>query len=74
MSALQNLPPNLSYLSPVGFRFQLQKFSEVDYFCQAATIPGVSLSTMPVQLPYKDIEEPGQEVTYEELTFRFIVD
>ena len=74
MSALQNLPPNLSYLSPVGFRFQLQKFSEVDYFCQAATIPGVSLSTMPVQLPYKDIEEPGQEVTYEELTIRFIVD
>ena len=59
MSALQNLPENLSYLSPIGFKFQLLNFPEVNYFCQAANIPGISISTLPVPLPLKDIEEPG---------------
>jgi len=74
MSALQNLPANLSYLSPVGFKFSLANFPEVTYFCQSANIPGISLSTIPIPLPYKDIEEPGDTVTYEELTIRFIID
>ncbi|HIK66992.1 MAG TPA: hypothetical protein EYF95_03345 [Flavobacteriales bacterium] len=74
MSALQNLPANLSYLSPVGFKFSLANFPEVTYFCQAANIPGISLSTIPIPLPYKDIEEPGDTVSYEELTIRFIID
>ncbi len=74
MSALQNLPTNLSYLSPVGFKFSLANFPEVTYFCQAANIPGISLSTVALPLPLKDIEEPGDTVTYDELTIRFIVD
>ena len=47
MSALQNLPTNFSYLSPVGFKFSLANFPEVTYFCQAANIPGNTLK------PYK---------------------
>ena len=74
MSALQNLPSNLSYLSPVGFKFSLANFPDVTYFCQAANIPGISLSTLQIGLPLKDIEEPGDIVSYEELAIRFIVD
>ena len=43
MSALQNLPSNINYLSPVGFRFTLANFPDVNYFCQAANIPGLSI-------------------------------
>ena len=56
MSALQNLPTNISYLSPIGFRFILSNFPEVTYFCQAANIPGVSLAGIDFPTPIKNIQ------------------
>ena len=64
MSALQNQPTNTSFLSPIGFKFQLNNFPEVNYFCQAATLPGISIGTIPVPTPLKQIE----------LSIRFVVD
>jgi len=32
MSALQDQPINTSFLSPIGFKFQLNNFPEVNYF------------------------------------------
>ena len=74
MSALQSLPSNFNYLSPIGFKFQLLNFPEVTYFCQAANIPGISIGTIILPQPYVDIQDPGNEVSYEELTIRFVVD
>ena len=74
MSALQNLPSNISYLSPIGFRFILSNFPEVTYFCQAANIPGVSISGIEFPTPLKNIQFSGDEVAFEELTIRFVVD
>ena len=74
MSALQNLPSNISYLSPIGFRFILSNFPEVTYFCQAANIPGVSISGVEFPTPLKNIQFSGDEVAFEELTIRFVVD
>ena len=74
MSALQGQPINTSFLSPIGFRFQLNNFPDVNYFCQAATLPGISIGTIPVPTPLKQIELSGDEVSFEELTIKFIVD
>ena len=74
MSALQNQPSNYSFLSPIGFKFQLNNFPEVNYFCQAATLPGISIGTIPVPTPLKQIELSGDEVTFEELSIRFVID
>tara|TARA_Y100000310_G_scaffold92895_1_gene90496 strand:- start:823 stop:1380 length:558 start_codon:yes stop_codon:yes gene_type:complete len=74
MSALQNLPSNISYLSPIGFRFILSNFPEVTYFCQAANIPGVSIGGIDFPTPLKNIQFSGDEVTFEELSIRFVVD
>ena len=74
MSALQNQPDNISFLSPIGFKFQLGNFPEVNYFCQAATLPGISIGTIAVPTPLKTIELSGDEVTFEELSIRFVVD
>ena len=74
MSALQNLPSNISYLSPIGFRFILSNFPEVTYFCQAANIPGVSLAGIDFPTPMKNIQFSGDEVSFEELSIRFVVD
>ena len=74
MSALQSLPDNLSYLSPIGFRFLLNNRPHVQYFCQSANVPGVSIGTVPVSTPLKIYPVAGDEVTFEELSIRFIID
>ena len=74
MSALQNLPSNINYLSPVGFRFTLANFPDVNYFCQAANIPGLSIGGIDVGTPLRNIQIAGDEVSFEELTIQFVVD
>ena len=74
MSTLQALPSNISYLSPAGFKFALGRYPDVIYFCQSAGLPGVNISTIPFITPLKDLDAPGDEVTFDDLTFKFIVD
>jgi hypothetical protein len=74
MSALQDQPINTSFLSPIGFKFQLNNFPAVNYFCQSATLPGISISAIDVPTPLKTIAMAGDEVTFEELSIKFIVD
>ncbi len=74
MSALQDQPINTSFLSPIGFKFQLNNFPEVNYFCQSATLPGISISAIDVPTPLKTIAMAGDEVAFEELSIKFIVD
>ena len=74
MSALQDQPINTSFLSPIGFKFQLNNFPAVNYFCQSATLPGVSISFIEVATPLKSIQMSGDEVSFEELSIKFIVD
>jgi|TARA_B110000263_G_C15200130_1_gene460250 hypothetical protein len=74
MSALQSLPSNLSYLSPVSFKFAVGRYPAVNYFCQTANLPGVSISTIPFITPLKNVEDPGDEVMFEQLSIRMIID
>ena len=74
MSTLQALPSNISYLSPAGFKFALGRYPDVNYFCQSAGLPGVNISTIPFITPLKDLDAPGDEVTLDDLTIKFIVD
>ena len=74
MSVLQDQPINTSFLSPIGFKFQLNNFPEVNYFCQSATLPGISIGSISVPTPLKAIDIAGDEVAFEELSIKFIVD
>ena len=74
MSALQDQPINTSFLSPIGFKFQLNNFPAVNYFCQSASLPGISISAIDVPTPLKTIAMAGDEVNFEELSIKFIVD
>ena len=64
MSALQGQPINTSFLSPIGFKFQLNNFPEVNYFCQSANLPGISISSISVPTPLKAIDLAGDEVNF----------
>ena len=74
MYALQGQPTNINILSPNGFKFQLCNFPEVNYFVQSASLPGISISSISVPTPLKAIDLAGDEINFEELTIKFIVD
>ena len=74
MAAVSKLPDNLSYLSPVGFRFSVKKLPAVNYFCQAANIPGLSTTAIPIDLPVSRMYVEGLKPEFEDLTIRFVVD
>ena len=65
---------NRNFLSPVGFKFTLAKYPKVAFFSNSARIPELSLGTA-IQPSYlKDIDVPGEKLTYGDLTIRFLVD
>ena len=65
---------NRNFLSPVGFKFTLAKYPKISFFSNSARIPELSLGTA-VQPSYlKDIDVPGEKLTYGDLTIRFLVD
>ena len=65
---------NRNFLAPVGFKFTLAKYPKVSFFSNSARIPELSLGTA-IQPSYlKDIDIPGEKLTYGDLTIRFLVD
>ena len=65
---------NRNYMSPVGFKLVLTKTPKVDFLCQSANIPSISMGTA-IQPSYlKDIPVPGDKVLYDDLNVRFLVD
>jgi len=65
---------NRNYMSPLGFKLILSKTPKVDFLCQSANIPGISMGTALQPTYLKDIPVPGDKVLYEDLTIRFLVD
>ena len=65
---------NRNYMSPLGFKLILTKTPKVDFLCQSANIPSISMGTA-IQPSYlKDIPVPGDKVLYDDLNVRFLVD
>ena len=65
---------NRNYMSPLGFKLIITKTPKVDFLCQSANIPQISMGTA-IQPSYlKDIPVPGDKVLYDDLSIRFLVD
>ena len=65
---------NRNLLSPTGFKFTLAKHPKVDFFSNSARIPEISLGTTNQPSYLKDIDVPGDKLTYGDLSLRFLVD
>tara|TARA_R100000988_G_scaffold73713_1_gene38452 strand:+ start:485 stop:1036 length:552 start_codon:yes stop_codon:yes gene_type:complete len=72
--ALSNQIANRNFLAPVGFKFSLSKFPKVTFFSNTARIPDITLGTAIQSTYLKDIDLPGEKLTYGELNVRFLVD
>ena len=67
-------PSIIDYASPIQFRFTCAKLPTVEFFCQTANIPGITLGTADVETPLKNIPMPGDKLTYGDLNVSFLVD
>jgi len=68
-------PSNRNFLNPIGYLLKLEKFEGVDFFCQTANIPDVSMPTTEVASPFRNLPiVPGGGVTFGDFSVRFIVD
>lgn len=65
---------NRNFLSPIGFKFTLTRYPKVNFFCNYARIPEISLGTAIQSSPFKDLDVPGEKLTYGDFNLRFLVD
>lgn len=71
---LSNQIGNRNFLSPVGFKFILTKAPKAVFFCNSARIPEITLETTIQPTYLKDLDIPGEKLSYGDLNLRFLVD
>jgi len=63
-----------NFLTPTGFLFQVQRMPKISYFGNAINVPGMDLGVA-LQTNYlTDIPRPGEKLTFNDLTLRFLID
>jgi hypothetical protein len=65
---------NRNFLSPIGFKFTLQKKPKIDFFSNTAIIPGINLGVAMQPTPLKALPVPGETLTFDDFTLKFMVD
>ena len=68
-------PDNKSFLSPIGFRFSIQRLPHVNYFCTSASIPDLTMGQIDtVENTFIKLPVPGDKLLFGLLNLRFRVD
>lgn len=68
------VPSNINPLSPTGFRFNIAKIPQIEFFCQEVNLPDITLGEVPVGTPFSKIHVPGDMLDFGTLDLQFLVD
>ena len=71
MSAI-NVPANKNFLSPLGFRFILNRAPNLNFHVQAVTVPGLNLSYAETPTPFVPLPNSGK-ITHGDFNVTFRV-
>lgn len=72
---VENQPTNRNFLAPVGFKFDLDIFPGVDFFCQSVNVPDISVGSTEVSTRYRGIPiASAGGVQFGDLRLKFIID
>ena len=63
-----------NFLSPVGFKINVKRLPNVEFFTQRAIIPSVSAGLVETGTPLSNYYSTGDRLLYSELDLSFIVD
>lgn len=67
-------PSSTSLLQPSKFQLSFKRLPDVQYFCQKADIPSVSLNALEQPTPFKNKPVAGNKITYETLDIEFLLE
>lgn len=65
---------NRNFLSSLQSQLVIRRLPNVEFFCQRAVIPGVSMVAAQEMSPFVTIKKPGDVVNFNEFQVTFIVD
>jgi len=74
MAAINRNPQNTNPLVPNKFQVNFTRLPNTTYFCQSASLPGLSIGEAIRNTPSVDLYSPGDKLIYDLLTFTFIID
>ena len=74
MNPFLNQISNRNFLSPSGYKFTLTRNPKVDFFSTTVNIPGINLGVAVQSNYFKDIPVPGDKISFDDFTLKFIVD
>ena len=74
MPATDQQPDNANYLSPLGFRFVLNRTPNTNYFVQNVRLPTLTLGQFDLEDPFVKLPTPGTKLSFEPLDITFMVD
>jgi hypothetical protein len=74
MTALLRTPSNTNLLQPSKFILAFNRLPTVQFFCQEANLPGVTLGATEFATPLRDVPIAGNKLSYNEFDITFMVD
>jgi len=74
MTAIDDTPTNLNYLTPLNFKFAIKRAPHVEFFIQKISIPSIVLVEVDAPSPLVKIPYPGDHINYGNLEITFKVD
>lgn len=74
MTALDNNVSTTNMLSPFGFKLDIKRLPNVQWFVQDINIPGISLPSIDTSNPFVNIRKQGDHINYEDLSITFKID
>ena len=67
-------PSNINPLSSGGFKLTIQKAPDVQFWCNEANLPGMSIGAANLATPFSVVKTPGETIDYDTLNIQFLID
>jgi hypothetical protein len=74
MTILDRSPSNTNLLQPTKFILAFNHLPTVQFFCQQANLPGVTLGIAEFPTPLRNVPVAGNKLSYNEFDITFMVD
>ena len=71
--SVKNQPTNFNFLSPLGYKFILQRVPHVEYFVQSVSLPDMTSPTADTPNPFVRLKNPGDHIDFGDLSVTFKV-
>jgi hypothetical protein len=71
---MSSIPANSNFLSPTGFKLQIEKLPTVTFFAQDVILPGLTGGVAIQSTPVIDAHVPGDKLIYSDLQLTFLID